>query len=44
VLLVPDPDDPPTGAQLLEDDLIRLAPGTPAWKLPKPDYTGEKWW
>ncbi|MBI5425808.1 MAG: Gfo/Idh/MocA family oxidoreductase [Opitutae bacterium] len=41
---VPDLGGPPDGARLLEDELAKLAPTTPTWSLPKPDYTGEKWW
>ncbi len=44
LLDVPDFGDAPKGTALLEDELAKLAPPTPAWTLPKPAYTGKSWW
>lgn len=43
-LPISDLGAPPAGARLLEDELAKMAPAVPAWMLPKPNYTGEKWW
>ncbi len=44
LLDVPDLGDAPAGSRYVEHDLAKLAPASPAWKLPAPSHRGVKYW